>query len=93
MTHINFYIQAITTDIHVEKLESKFKELQNDAKSITENPHDLSLLEQSVEDSDQNQCVQKLRNLRSKILEVEVSRILSWCLISLLVKTKAENSR
>ena len=58
--------------MQLEKLESKLISLKEDAKNVTDNPHDLSLLDDAINEKSQQQCLVKLRQLRSKILEVEV---------------------
>ena len=59
----------------MEKLESKLLDLKKEASNVTDDPHELSLLEKAVSEKNQHQCVEKLRHLRQKILEVEVRNL------------------
>jgi len=68
----------VAADVHVEKLESKLADLKKDARNVTDDPHDLSLLDEALNEEKQHQCMEKLRMLRSKILEVQVEILFTF---------------
>jgi len=74
-----FLAKAIATDLLREQLKNKLQELKSEAENVTSNPHDLSLLEDALEEVERRVCVQRLRHLRSNVLAVQVamSRLLA----------------
>ena len=66
------FFQAINNDMALDNLQSWISDLQTEARDVATNPHDLSLAEEAVEETIQRECVQKLRNLRTKLLEKQV---------------------
>ncbi|CAK8686594.1 unnamed protein product [Clavelina lepadiformis] len=65
--------KAINNDMALDNLQSWISDLQTEARDVATNPHDLSLAEEAVEETIQRECVQKLRNLRTKLLEKQMN--------------------
>ena len=67
-------MQVVISDARHEDLEKNLRQLQEDANDITDDPHELSLVEAAA--GERHCCVKRLRELRNKVLDIEmVSRV------------------